>query len=131
MIDTVPDYESCSKEDLLDVLNHIDQVRYPERVAEIQRVLKDPKWLAKVEEDKEKKLAKTKLNKFHINRRLLIPVLVFSVYVLSLRLVGFFTRHADFWETYNKYNLGYAIPIVFILFFIINALFNNHDKKKH
>lgn len=127
----MPDYESCSKEDLLDVLNHIDRDRYPERVGEIERVLKDPRWLAKIEKDKKKKLAKEEENKFQLNGRLVIPTIVFATYLLSLRIVGFFTQDADFWETYNKYNLGYAIPIGLVLLLIVNALFNNYDKKNH
>ena len=86
MNDSIPDYESDSRDSLQDVINHIDREHYPERVIEIERILKDPQWLAK---DKERTEAEKERNKIHLNEKLCIPVIIFAVTILGLRFFGF------------------------------------------
>lgn len=126
MSDSIPNYESCSREALLDVLNHIDRESYPERVTEIERILKDEQWLAR---DKLRTQAQKERNKIHLNEKLCIPVIIFTLVILGLRLCGFIFPNASIWESFNENNLGYLIPIGIILLFLINTFLNYRDEK--
>ena len=43
-----PNYENCTHEELIDILNHIDKEAYPERFNRINLILNDPKKVQKL-----------------------------------------------------------------------------------
>ena len=71
----------------------------------------------------------TKRKKIHLNEKLCIPVIIFTLVILGLRLCGFIFPNASIWESFNENNLGYLIPIGIILLFLINTFLNYRDEK--
>jgi len=124
----MPDYESCSREDLLDVLRNIDRELYPERVAEVYRVLNDPAWIANEEDNKKRSLSEKEKPKLHINKRLDLPLLILVFLLVTTKILYFLMPDASYWDSLNN-NFKYFWPISIVTFFLANLFLNFLDKK--
>lgn len=126
MVEKMPDYFKCTREELLDVLQQIDGDSYPERVTEVHRVLSDPEWL---QVDKNGDKGSDSNKSFLINAKLIIP---FVVFVISAKLLGFIYTvipSIQIIETYEAH-LKWGIPLLFVFFLYINAGLNYLEGKR-
>lgn len=118
------DYSGCTKEDLLDVLKHIDKDSYPEKVEEIHRLLSQPCISNKSSLSRSSQSAKAG---FKLNSKLLSVLVVYLILLSIIKLALIFTLWIDFkrrWEGVIVWS-----PLIgFLIIAYLNSLLNIYDE---
>ncbi len=118
------DYSSCTKEDLLDVLKHIDKDSYPEKVEEIHRLLSQSCISNKSSLSRSKQSAKAG---FKLNSKLLSVLVVYSVLFTIIKLALMFTLWIDFLRRWEGV-IMWGFFVGFLIIAYLNGLLNIYDE---
>ncbi len=123
---SMPDYESYSLRDLIDVLNNIDRDKYPDRVQAIENILNDNEKYLILKAQHEEMLKQEEADDFEDEEP--GAAIGFRLIVTAILLLSTGSLHTDFGAIYIE-SLGMRIFISVLLLLGSLALILDANRK--